>query len=151
MSGRNFERGKSMFTATACVICHRFNGEGGGIGPDISGAGNRYTIRDLLENIIDPSRVISDQYGSEQFELTDGNMLVGRVVGEEDGELLVASNPFMPEQKNHVKLATIKSRKPYNLSMMPPGLINSLNPGELQDLVAYILSGGNPQDPMFKQ
>lgn len=151
MSGRNFERGKSMFTATACVVCHRFNGEGGGIGPDISGAGNRYTVRDLIENIIDPSRVISDQYGSEQFELNDGNTLVGRVVGEEDGELLVASNPFMPEEKNHVKIATIKSRKPYNISMMPPGLINSLNPEELQDLVAYILSGGNAEDPMFKK
>ncbi|HTO02450.1 MAG TPA: hypothetical protein VL069_02055, partial [Opitutus sp.] len=128
-----------------------FNGEGGGIGPDISGAGNRYTIRDLLENIIDPSRVISDQYGSEQFELNDGSMMVGRAVGEEHGELLVASNPFTPEEKNHVKLTEIKSRKPYNVSMMPPGLINVLNPDELQDLIAYILSAGNPADPMFKK
>ena len=57
----------------------------------------------------------------------------------------------MPEEKNRVKLTTIKSRKPYNVSMMPPGLINSLNPEELQDLVAYILSGGNAEDPMFKK
>ena len=143
MSGRDFERGKSMFTATACVVCHRFSSEGGGIGPDLSGAGNRYTVRDLLENIIEPSKVISDQYGTDLFELQDGSTLVGRVVGEENGELLVMSNPFMPDEKNRVKVAAIKSRKPYNLSMMPPGLINSLNPEELQDLVAYILSAGN--------
>lgn len=151
LSGRDFERGKSMFTATACVICHRFNNEGGGIGPDISGSGNRYTVRDLMENIIEPSLVISDQYGTELFELHDGNTLVGRAVGEENGELLVMSNPFMPDEKNRVKLDAIKSRKPYNISMMPPGLINGLNPEELQDLVAYIQSGGNPDDPMFRK
>jgi putative heme-binding domain-containing protein len=140
-----------MFTATACVICHRFNDEGGGIGPDISGAGSRYTVRDLLENIIQPSLVISDQYGTDQFELQDGSTLVGRAVGEENGELLVMSNPFMPDEKNRVQLTAIKSRKPYNVSMMPPGLINSLNPDELQDLVAYIISGGKPDDPMFQK
>jgi putative heme-binding domain-containing protein len=149
LSGRDFNRGKAMFTATACIVCHRFNGEGGGIGPDISGAGSRYSIRDLLENIIEPSLVISDQYGTEQIDLQDGSTLVGRAVGEENGELLVMSNPFMPDEKTHVKLATIKSRKPYNVSMMPPGLINGLNPEELQDLLAYILSAGKADDPMF--
>jgi putative heme-binding domain-containing protein len=150
MTGRNFERGKAMFTATACTICHRFNGEGGGIGPDISGAGSRYTVRDLLENIIEPSKVISDQYGTEQFELQDGTAIVGRPVGEENGQLLLMSNPFMPDEKTAVKLDSIKSRKTYALSMMPPGLINSLNPDELKDLVAYILSAANPEDPVFK-
>jgi putative heme-binding domain-containing protein len=151
MTGRDFIRGKAMFTATACVVCHRLNDEGSGIGPDLSGAGNRYTVRDLLENIIEPSLVISDQYGSEHFQLKDGSSLVGRAVGEENGELLVMSNPFMPEEKNRVKLDAIASRKVYNLSMMPPGLINGLNPEELQDLLAYILSGGNASDPMFKK
>jgi putative heme-binding domain-containing protein len=151
LTGRDFTRGKEMFTATACIICHRFNNEGGGIGPDISGAGNRYSVRDLLENIIEPSLVISDQYGTEQLVLEDGSTMVGRAVGEENGELLLMSNPFMPDEKTHVKLATIKSRKPYNVSMMPPGLINSLNPEELKDLVAYILSGGNAESGMFKK
>ena len=150
LSGRDFNRGKAMFTATACIVCHRFNGEGGGIGPDISGAGSRYSIRDLLENIIEPSLVISDQYGTEQIVLQDGSMVVGRAVGEENGDLLLMSNPFMPDEKTHVKLAEIKSRKPYNLSMMPPGLINALNPEELQDLLAYILSAGKADDPMFR-
>jgi putative heme-binding domain-containing protein len=151
LTGRDFERGKAMFTATACVACHRFNNEGSGVGPDISGAGNRYSIRDLLENIIDPSAVISDQFGTEQIERTDGDSIVGRVVGEENGELLVMSNPFTPDDKTKVKVSAVKSRKPFNVSMMPPGLINSLNPDELQDMLAYILSSGNPNDPMFKK
>jgi putative heme-binding domain-containing protein len=150
-TGRDFARGRAMFTSAACIICHRFNGEGGGIGPDISGAGNRYSVRDLLENIIEPSLVISDQYGSDLIELQDGTNVVGRVVGEESGDLLVMSNPFMPDEKTHVKLTTIKSRKPFGTSMMPPGLINSLNPEELKDLLAYVLSGGRAEDPMFKK
>ena len=149
-TGRDFNRGKAMFTSAACIICHRLNGEGGGIGPDISGAGNRYTVRDLLENIIEPSLVISDQYGTEQIDLQDGTTLVGRAVGEDSGDLLLMSNPFMPDEKTRVKLTEIKARKPYNVSMMPPGLINSLNPEELQDLLAYVLSGGKAEDPMFK-
>ena len=152
LTGRNFERGKAMFTATACIVCHKLGDEGSsGVGPDLSGAGNRYSMRDLLENIITPSAVISDQFGTEQIERSGGDPLVGRVVGEEDGELLVMANPFAPDDKTKVKVSAVKSRKPFNVSMMPPGLINSLNPEELQDLLAYILSGGNAQDPMFRK
>ena len=152
LTGRDFARGKAMFTATGCVMCHRFNTEGGsGVGPDLSGAGGRYSIRDLLENIIDPSAVISDQFGSEQIERSDGEPIVGRVVGEDDGDLLVMANPFMPDEKVRVKASAVKSRKPFPVSMMPPGLINSLNEEELKDLLAYLLSGGSESDPMFRK
>jgi putative heme-binding domain-containing protein len=152
LTGRDFARGKAMFTATACIICHKLGSEGSsGVGPDLSGAGGRYSIRDLLENIIDPSAVISDQFGTEQIERADGDPLVGRVVGEENGELLVMANPFAPDDKTKVKTSAVKARKPFNVSMMPPGLINSLNPDELQDLLAFILSGGNESDAMFRK
>jgi putative heme-binding domain-containing protein len=151
LSGRNFERGKAMFTATACLVCHRFNNEGGGVGPDLSGAGNRYSIRDALENIINPSAVISDQFGTEQIERSDGDPIVGRVVGEANGELQIMANPFAPDEKITLKASSVTARKPFAVSMMPPGLINSLNPDELQDLLAYLLSGGNANDAMFKR
>ena len=149
LTGRDFARGKAMFAATACVVCHRFNGEGGSIGPDLSVAGRRYSMRDLLENIIEPSLVISDQYGSEQLELTDGDTVVGRVVGEENSRYVVMTNPFAPDELTRPEISKVKSRKPYPISMMPPGLINALNADELKDLVAYILSAGNAADPMF--
>lgn len=149
LTGRDFAQGKGLFAATACTVCHRFNNEGAGIGPDLSGAGNRYTVKDLLENIVEPSKVISDQYDSQQFDLADGSTIVGRVVGEENGELQIISNPFMPDEKTKVKSSDVKSRKTYPVSMMPPGLINSLNPEELKNLLAYVLSGGNAQDKMF--
>ncbi len=59
--------------------------------------------------------------------------------------------PSVPDDKLRVKASTVKARKPFPVSMMPPGLINALNPEELQDLLAYLLSGGKATDPMFRQ
>jgi putative heme-binding domain-containing protein len=151
LTGRNFVQGKAMFAATACTACHRFNNEGLGIGPDLSGAGNRYSVKDLLENIIEPSLVISDQYGSDEIAKKDGTTVVGRVVAEENNALLVMTNPFVPDDHTRIPATDVAGRKPYPVSMMPPGLINSLNEDELRDLVAYILSGGNPDSPMFRK
>jgi len=149
LTGRDFAQGKAMFSATACIFCHRFNGEGAGIGPDISGAGNRYSVKDLLENIIEPSKVISDQYGTEQLTMADGEVIIGRVVAEDSNRYSVMTNPFAPDELARPEIAKVRSRKPYPISMMPAGLANALNPDELKDLVAYLLSGGNPNDPMF--
>ncbi len=149
LTGRDYAQGKAMFGATACIFCHRFNGDGSGIGPDISGAGNRYSVKDLLENIIEPSKVISDQYGTEQLEMADGEVIVGRIVAEDGNRYSVITNPFAPDELARPEISKVRSRKPYPTSMMPPGLINALNPEELKDLVAYLLSGGNPADPMF--
>jgi putative heme-binding domain-containing protein len=149
LTGRDFAQGKAMFAATACIFCHRFNGDGAGIGPDISGAGNRYSVRDLLENIIEPSKVISDQYGTEQLTMADGEIIIGRIVAEDGNRYSVMTNPFAPDELARPEIAKVRSRKAYPISMMPTGLANALNPDELKDLVAYLLSGGNPNDPMF--
>ncbi len=62
LKGRDFDRGHSLFAATRCFSCHRFSDEGGGLGPDLSGLAGRFNVRDLLESIVVPSKVISDQY-----------------------------------------------------------------------------------------
>jgi putative heme-binding domain-containing protein len=149
--GRDFERGQAMFQALACTACHRFGEVGSGVGPDLTGAGSRYSVHDLLQAIVEPSHVISDQYGSEIFELTDGSALAGRVVGEEGDALVLMTNPFVPDDTTRVPRSSVRARRPNPVSLMPAGLINALNGGELQDLVAYILSGGSPRDPMFRR
>jgi putative heme-binding domain-containing protein len=149
LKGRNYENGKAMFTSVSCVACHHFMGDGGNIGPDISGAGSRYSIRDLMENIIEPSKVISDQYESHQIEKTDGSMVIGRIVSEDADNVQVMMNPFSPTTLSPIKKSEIKSKKTYPISMMPPGMINVLNQDELLDLIAYLLSAGNPNDKAF--
>ena len=149
MQGRNFEQGKAMYASTLCINCHKIKSDGGNIGPDLTGAGQRYSLRDLMENTIEPSKVISDQYGTEQLELKDGGTVVGRVIVEENGKLFVMTSALAPDAQTVVDAASIKRRAPFNVSMMPAGLINGLNKDELLDLIAYIQSAGNPADKVF--
>jgi len=150
IKGRSFENGKAMYNSVGCAACHRFDGAGGGVGPDLSGVASRYTLRDLMENIIEPSKVISDQYGSEEVQLADGSSLVGRAYVE-NGKLVVTADPRNPEEFTAVALDQVKSRKPYPVSLMPAGMINPLNQDELLDLIAYLQSGGNPKHKAFAQ
>jgi len=149
LSKRDYANGKAMFNATQCTICHRFAGEGAGVGPDLSTVGTKFSPRDLLESIIAPSKVISDQYQTSMFITKDGASVMGKKVGEENGELLIATSPLDPSQTTKVKKADVTTTIPITVSTMPPGLFNRLNQDEMLDLVAYLISGGNEQDKMF--
>jgi mono/diheme cytochrome c family protein len=61
---RDYDRGRALFGAANCFACHRFNNEGGAQGPDLTVAAGRFSVRDLLESIVEPSKVISDQYAA---------------------------------------------------------------------------------------
>ncbi len=149
LKGRDFANGEAMNRSIMCATCHRFNGDGGSIGPDLTGVGNRYTLRDLLENIIDPSKVISDQYDSHEITKKDGSILIGRIVVEENEKVFLMTNPFAPNDHMAIAESDIAKKGTRKVSMMPPGLINSLNQDELLDLIAYLVSGGNAKDKAF--
>ncbi len=149
LSGRDFAAGRNLFHATACAGCHRFDGTGGAIGPDLTTVRNKFSTRDLLESLIEPSKVISDQYGSSTVKLQDGSSATGIVVEHGDVVEVYTSDPKAPPTiANQSDVASI-TRVP--VSQMPPGLINLLSPDELRNLLAYLLSRGNPDDPMFRQ
>lgn len=150
LKARNFENGHRAFQAALCSSCHRFGSEFGGVGPDVTGAGNRYTLRDLLENIVDPSKVISDQYESTLIEKADGSSIVGRLIKEEGDKISIAENPLQPNQLSVLNKSDVKARSKYPISAMPPALMNSLNQDEVLDLIAFLLSGGNKEDKVFK-
>lgn len=151
LKGRDFANGEAMYRSVMCATCHRFNGEGGSIGPDLTGSGNRYTLRDLLENITDPSKVISDQYDSHEITKKDGSTILGRIVVEENGKVFVMANPFAPNDQMAINESDIAKKETRKISMMPPGLINALNKDELLDLIAYLVSGGNKADKVFQK
>lgn len=149
LKGRNFTNGENMYRSIMCATCHRFNGDGGSIGPDLTGVGNRYTMRDLMENIVDPSKVISDQYDSHEITKKDGSIIIGRIVVEENGKVFIMTTPFAPNDHMAINESDIAKKGTRKVSMMPPGLINSLNQDELLDLIAYLTSGGNGKDKAF--
>lgn len=146
--GRNFERGKAAFEAAQCAKCHRFKGSGGDTGPDITGVGNRFDALYILESFILPSKVISDQYVNHVIETTDGRIVTGRVIKEEPDSLTIRTDPFAREL-TVVRKSEIAHREPSKISEMPQGLINVLTQDEVLDLIAYLRSGGDPNDKAF--
>src|SRR4030095_14037234 len=62
LKNRDFARGRKMFAATGCFACHRLENEGGMMGPDLTGAGGRYNMKDLLDQIINPSKEINENF-----------------------------------------------------------------------------------------
>ena len=154
LSERDYHRGRNLFYAAQCGACHRFDGNGGFIGPDLTSVSSRLSHKDLLENIIHPSRVISDQYGSHLVSTADGRELLGRVVpgGKEDpaGSVRLHTNDIQAEPVLILK-GDIEEMVPSPISQMPLGLLNALSEPELLDLIAFLLSRGNPEDPMFTQ
>jgi len=150
LTGRDFERGRNMYLATSCNRCHTMQGEGASTGPDLTQLGTRFTPRDILEAIIEPSKVISDQYGATVLQLKNGKSIVGRIMNETSQAYMVSQNPFVPDAIEEVPKSEVVSTKPSTVSVMLPGLINSLNEEELRDLMAYLVSGGNKDHEVFQ-
>ena len=149
LGDRNFTQGKNMFIATTCINCHTMRGEGENIGPDLTQLGTRFTPEDILKAIINPSDVISDQYNSTTFVLKDGQSVVGRLVNEDDEKYIIAQNPYAPDITRDIPKDEVLNTKLSTLSLMPPGTINGLNAEELKDLLAYLVSGGNPENEIY--
>ncbi|MBS0208896.1 MAG: c-type cytochrome [Planctomycetes bacterium] len=149
LANRNYNNGKKMFAATRCIVCHRFAGEGGATGPDLTQLAGRFNLKDLTESIVDPSKIVSDQYRASIIQTNDGQVITGRVVSETDDALVVVINPEDSSKIATVKKQDIESQAASPISLMPKDLLNVLNQNEVLDLLAYLLSRGNPQDPLF--
>ena len=147
---RNFEQGKMMFAATLCSSCHTMQSEGGNIGPDLTQLGNRFTTKDMLEAILDPNKVVSDQYAATVFVMKDGSSIVGRLTNEDENKYFVSQNPFAPQTLREISKTDVTSTKLSRVSLMMPGLINRLNNEELKDLLAYLMAGGNKEHDVYK-
>jgi len=150
LSERSFDRGKTMFAAAKCGSCHRFDGAGGATGPDLSNVAGRFSHRDLIEAIVLPSKVISDQYRAMVITTNDGKIYSGRVTNDVDGKLTVSVDAVDPTKTVVIEKSNVDEMEPAKASLMPAKLLNELNQNEVLDLLAYMLSRGNPQSNMFK-
>jgi putative heme-binding domain-containing protein len=146
----NFETGRKIYGAILCSSCHAMQGSGGDIGPDLTQLGTRFSNKDILEAIINPNKAVSDQYASTIFYLKNGQSVVGRLVNEDKVNYAISQNPFAANDLRKIPKKDVTSKRYSPESIMFPGLINSLNPGELKDLIAYLKSGGKPDSDVYK-
>jgi putative heme-binding domain-containing protein len=149
LTGRDYNRGKAMFTASLCSACHTMKGDGGVVGPDLTQLGTRFTYKDMLVAIIDPSKTISDQFAATVFYLHDGGSATGRLMNQDAENYYISQNPFAPQTLRPVPKKDVTRQRLSETSIMLPGLINRLNGEELKDLLAYLKAGGNQSDSVF--
>lgn len=147
--GRNFSKGKEIFSQAQCIACHRYGDLGGAIGPDLTAVATRFKRQDILEASTEPSKVLSEQYANTAIETSDGRVVIGRIAEETPDKVVVRPNPLEPGTVT-LRKSDIESRKLSHISPMPAGLLNTFSETEILDLLAYLESLGNSQHPNFK-
>ncbi|MBC8113342.1 MAG: FG-GAP repeat protein, partial [Candidatus Saccharimonas sp.] len=132
LKSADLSNGRRLYTKT-CSACHILFGEGGKIGPDITGS-NRANLDYILENVLDPSAIVGKDYRMTILALNDGRVVSGLILKETDSAVTVRTiNDTVVVAKTD-----IDERKLSELSLMPEGQLNQLTPNEQRDLIAYI-------------
>ena len=129
----DLSQGRIAFN-TACAACHTLYGEGGKVGPDLTGGG-RENLDYLLENIVDPSAVVTADFRMSIVELKDGRMLNALVAAETERTLTLKT---MTETLT-VERGEVTNIQKSELSLMPEGLLEALPPEQARDLIAYLM------------
>ncbi|WZO95955.1 GDSL-type esterase/lipase family protein [Isosphaeraceae bacterium EP7] len=148
--GRSFTVAKQVFRKSSCVSCHQLGGEGVPIGPDLTKLDAKLTPADLLKSMLEPSAKIDDAYAQFLFDTESGQLVSGLVVEETADAFKVVENPLAKATPLVVKKSDVVARKRLNTSIMPKGLLDTLNREEILDLIAYIVAKGDKAHPLFK-
>jgi len=126
--------GQAVFTRL-CATCHKLYGEGGAIGPDLTGSG-RHDLTYLLDNIIDPGAVVPADFKLNVVTLKDGRVISGTIASKTDDTMTLQT----PTDRVVVETANVQSTQTLDASLMPQGLIHTLSDDEFRDLIAYLMS-----------
>jgi len=148
---RNFAHGKRTFEAARCIVCHRFDGDGGATGPDLTQAAGRFKMKDLVEAIVLPSKAVSDQYQAHVIQTVQGKVYTGRLISESENDVTVVTDPEDATKFAVIQRDDIEEMFAANQSLMPAGLLDQLNEEEVLDLLAYTLSRGKGNSPLFRK
>ena len=134
-AGGSAERGLAVFEKAQCVKCHRFGSRGESLGPDLTSISKRFARKEILQSIVYPSHIISDQYAAKTIITVDGKQYTGIVAQGVDGDKFVLGTDG---KKRIIAEDDIDEIVPSRKSAMPDGLVNDLTLPEIADLFAYL-------------
>ena len=137
MKTASSQRGQKVIERAKCLDCHKFGPKGEGLGPDLSTVSSRFRPVEILESIVEPSRVISDQYKPVSVATTDGKVYNGMPVVNDGTNLVLL---LSDGTKVTIPQTEIDGKKESIVSVMPVGLINSLSYQEIADMLALFES-----------
>jgi len=130
-------RGQKVIERAKCLDCHKFGSKGEGVGPDLTTISSRFRPVEILESIVEPSKVISDQYKPVTVATNDGKVYNGMPVVSDGPNLVLL---LSDGTKATIPKTEIDAKQESKLSVMPPGLINTLDYQEIADLLALFSS-----------
>ncbi|HJQ78532.1 MAG TPA: HEAT repeat domain-containing protein, partial [Lacipirellulaceae bacterium] len=133
-------RGAQAFTTAQCIKCHRFNGRGEGIGPDLTTVAQRFQRKEILESIVYPNQVVSDQYAS-QIVIAGGKTYTGIAARSANGDMTVLQSDATKVQLAAADIEDVQTSK---TSSMPEGLLNTLTLEQVADLFAFMMNSPEP-------
>ena len=131
----NAEHGLAAYQKAKCAACHRYSATGKPVGPDLTTVSKRFTRNEVLEAILYPSHVISDQYAARRVVTATGHIYNGIVTKKSDGSLVVKDSDLV---EHVVAEEDIEEVHPTKVSLMPSGLLDALSAEEIRDLFAYM-------------
>jgi putative heme-binding domain-containing protein len=134
------DAGRKLFqehVALKCSTCHRVDGNGKEVGPDLSSIGGKFDRPHLIESLLEPSRQIVEGYSSSVLLMVDGTVRTGIVKQESEAVVTLAE---LDGKLSTINQADIEQRQESPVSLMPSGLIEQLTPEQFIDLVAYLES-----------
>ncbi len=137
MKSADHTKGRQLFQGT-CGSCHKMYGQGGIIGPDLTGS-NRSDVDYLLFNILNPSEEIQDAYKLVVVTTRDGRTYSGNIVAENQRQITMR---VVGQDAVVLNKSSIQSREVMPVSMMPQGLLTTLSDKEKVDLIAYLRMAG---------
>jgi putative heme-binding domain-containing protein len=148
--GRSFANARQMFQVANCVACHRLNGTGTEVGPDLSKLDPKRTPAEIVRDILEPSFRIEDRYATYVFELESGKQVTGVVLQESPEAFTVVENPLAKSKPVVIRKSDIAERKKSPTSIMPKGLLDRLTREEVLDLMAYVVARGDARHRLFQ-
>jgi putative heme-binding domain-containing protein len=148
--GRSYGDGKQIFQVASCVACHKLDGAGIEIGPDLTKLEAKWQTVDILREILDPSERINEKYQTYVFETASGQVITGLIVEETPDAVKVVENPLVKAEPIVLKKSEIETQQKSPTSIMPKGLLDKLTREEIMDLVAYVAARGDQQSKLFQ-
>ena len=135
----NIRSGQHAFRKAQCHRCHRIGANGGTLGPNLTTLSSRYKSYEVLESILEPSKVISDQYRMTVFIRKNGAQFTGQIVNLSGDNYQVRLKPSKPFPRVNVPMKDIDQMVLSKVSLMPKGLLDVLTKHEIRDLLAYLM------------
>jgi len=134
--GGSASRGHAVFTKAQCANCHRVGVHGESFGPDLTNLSQRFSMREVVESTINPSKVIPARYASKTILTTDGDQFTGMAIKQADDSYFILQSDG---RRLRVKATEVSQAKDSKVSAMPHGLLDNFSEVEINDLFAFMM------------